>query len=318
MKLLLIVFLGLSLNATYGTSFAESQATSAAMTTPETRIKPQVPILWKLETQPAAWLFGTIHIPDPSVNQLPPAAKIIFDQSDYVLTEIPMELSNMTAIAHLMKRTDGKTLKERLPPAIRQRLQHYFNEIGLINGLSVLQDMQIWAVYASLALLEVQIKHPLAKALDANIYETAKKQGKQVGGLETIFEQVNYFKQFSEAEQIELLDDALKVIEYEKITGKSSLDAMITWYREGGKTNLASLMRSISPKNTNKVLEAKLMQLLITQRNKIMAQRIKEKIAQHPDKRLFIAVGAGHLTEQENIPHFLKELGIAATPFQPN
>ncbi|MGV6809086.1 MAG: TraB/GumN family protein [bacterium] len=329
MKLLLIVFLSVLLSATHGKSFAESAATPANILAPspsnnneasliKPRMKAQVPILWKLETQPPAWLFGTIHIPNPSVNQLPPAAQIIFNQSDYVLTEIPMELSDMTAIAQLMKRTDGKRLREVLPPTIRQRLQQYFNEIGLTNGLSALQDMQTWAVYASLALLEAQIKHPLAKALDTNIYETAKKQGKQVGGLETIFEQVGYFKQFSEAEQIELLNDALKVIEYEKTTGQSSLDAMITWYREGGKTDLTSLMRSLSPNNTNKALETKLMRVLMTQRNQIMAQRIKEKLAQHPNKRFFIAVGAGHLTEQENIPYFLKKLGITTTQFQPN
>jgi len=338
MKLLLIVFLSLLLNTQQ--SLAEvllnnpEISTNAAQTTTtadqlsphlQKRLQedtketpsPQVPILWKLETQPPAWLFGTIHIPDPSVNQLPPAAKIIFAQSDYVLTEIPMEFSDMNTIAGLMKRRDGKRLKDVLPPALHQRLQRYFNEIGFFGGLSALQDMQVWAVYASLALLEAQMKHPFAKALDTNIYESAKKQGKQVGGLETIFEQVSYFKQFSDAEHIALLDDALKVIEYEKVTGKSSLAAMLAWYRAGGTTDLVSLMQSLSPDDTNKALEQKLMHILMTERNKIMAQRIMEKITAHPNKRFFIAVGAGHLTEKQNIPYFLNKLGIKATAFKP-
>lgn len=337
MKLLLIVFLSLLLSTqTLAEALSnktdihtnDAQATSASdqlaphlqensqQKTKETP-GPQVPILWKLETQPPAWLFGTIHIPDPSVNQLPPAAKIIFAQSDYVLTEIPMEFSDISTIASLMKRQDGKRLKDVLPPALRQRLQRYFNEIGFFGGLSALQDMQVWAVYASLALLEAQIKHPFAKALDTNIYESAKKQGKQVGGLETIFEQVGYFKHFSDAEHIALLDDALKVIEYEKVTGKSSLAAMLAWYRDGGKTDLVTLMQSLSPANTNKALEEKLMHILMTERNKIMAQRIVEKITAHPNKRFFIAVGAGHLTEKQNIPYFLNKLGIEATAFKP-
>jgi uncharacterized protein YbaP (TraB family) len=274
----------------------------------------QIPILWKLETQPASWLFGTIHLPDPRVNQLPLTAKLIFNKSDVVMTEIPMEYESILLMQEKMKRHDGRTLKTALPKTLYARLDNYLQSIHFTGGIHLFNTMQTWAVFASLPLLETQIKHPLQQALDSNIYLTAKKQGKEVGGLETILEQVGHLESFTQDEQITLLDEALSMLE--DGTGEENTEKMLQWFLQGGKTSIRELMQETTPENNDKVLENKLLQRLLTDRNALMAERIAKRLKDNPEKRFFFAVGAGHLSDEKNIPYFLEEHGIKATPFQ--
>ena len=280
---------------------------------PSTRV--QTPILWKLETQPAVWLFGTIHLPDPRVNQLPLAAKLIFNKSDVVLTEIPMEFADTTLAQLKMQRHDGKKLIDVLPKKLYTRLDNYLKSLNILGGTKVMQSFKTWAVYASLSLLPIQIKHPLTKPLDFNIYQSAKQQGKQVGGLETTAEQLAYFDQFSEEEQTTMLNEMLTILENEKITGKNSVEMMTQWYLAGAKTDIRQLMKDIAPEGSSSELEEKVFNILLLQRNKLMAERLVQKIKENPTKQIFVAVGAGHLSSEKNIPYFLDKLGISSKRF---
>jgi uncharacterized protein YbaP (TraB family) len=273
----------------------------------------QTPILWKLETQPPSWLFGTIHLPDPRVNQLPFAAELIFKQSDVVMTEIPMEYESIILMQEKMKRHDGKTLKSTLPRDLYARLDEYIQAINFPRGMDLFNSWQTWAVFASLPLLETQIKYPLEQALDSNIYMTAKKQGKEVGGLETVLEQIGHLESFTPDEQITLLDESLKMLES---GAQENTEKMLAWYLQGGKTSIRQLMQETTPANNDKALENKLIKRLLTDRNALMATRIATLLKANPEKRFFFAVGAGHLSDEKNIPYFLEEHGIKATQFQ--
>lgn len=273
----------------------------------------QTPILWKLETQPPSWLFGTIHLPDPRVNQLPLTAKLIFNQSDVVMTEIPMEYENIILMQEKMKRHDGKTLKSVLPKDLYFRLDEYLRTIAFPGGIGLFNSWQTWAVFASLPLLETQIKHPLQQALDSNIYMTAKKQGKEVGGLETVLEQISHLESFTQDEQITLLDESLNMLES---GAKENTEKMLQWYLQGGKTSIRELMQETSPENNDKTLENKLIKRILTDRNALMAERIAKLLKDNPEKRFFFAVGAGHLSDEKNIPYFLEEHDVKATRFQ--
>jgi len=50
------------------------------------------PFLWKIEGNgPPTYLYGTIHVPDPRVTELPSAVKAAFGASQAVFTEIRMD-----------------------------------------------------------------------------------------------------------------------------------------------------------------------------------------------------------------------------------
>lgn len=294
----LLLLLSLSLQS----SLAETHTTQSST---------QVPILWKLDTTPTSWLFGTIHLPDPRVNKLPYPAQVVFDQSDVVLTEIPMETADIAAIANMMKRNDGKSLRSILPPKLYERLENHFQSFSLPIGL--FNEMKLWAIYASLPMLPTQTSYPNAVALDKHIYQQAKLDGKITGGLESAIEQASYFDRFSQAEQITLLKETLDTIDADKGREKGTIELMLEWYLAGGKSNLTDLMQTITPISHDEALEQKVADILLTERNKVMAKRIVESLEKYPNKSHFIAVGAGHLSEEANIPFYLEKLGIEAS-----
>lgn len=287
------------------------QSSLAETHTTKTKASTQVPILWKLDTTPVSWLFGTIHLPDPRVNKLPYPAQVVFDQSDVVLTEIPMENADIAAIANMMKRNDGKSLKSILPHELYERLENHFQSFSL--PISLFNDMKLWAIYASLPMLSTQTSHPNAIALDKRIYQQATLDGKITGGLESAIEQASYFDQFSQAEQITLLKETLDTINADKEREKGTVELMLEWYLAGGKSNLTDLMQEITPISHDKALEQKITDILLTERNEVMAKRIVESLEKYPNKSHFIAVGAGHLSEEANIPFYLNKLGVKAS-----
>lgn len=271
----------------------------------------QVPILWKLDTTPSSWLFGTIHLPDPRVSTLPAPAKILFDQSDIVLTEITMEQKDTRLIAKMMKRHDEQPLKAIIPEATYQRLTDHLDELSV--PIQAFEPMKLWAIYAALPMLPSQQKYPTTTPLDLHIYQQAKLSNKLVGGLETAVEQTLYFDQFTHHEQVTLLEETLDIIDADKHRLTNSIEMMIEWYLQGGQIPIRTFMKQINPVDNDKKLEAKITDILLTQRNQIMAERIVQSLKENPDKSHFIAVGAGHLSDDKNIPYFLEKRGITAS-----
>ena len=97
----------------------------------EKPVHPEKPMLWKIEREnaPPSYLFGTIHVSDPGVTNLHPAAQKAFDASDAVYTEVSMEMAAQLAATMSMLRKDGKTLKQSIGPELSARLDE---EIGAL------------------------------------------------------------------------------------------------------------------------------------------------------------------------------------------
>jgi len=76
--------------------------------------------------------------------------------------------------------------------------------------------MKIWALSITLSLLENQLKYPDTTIIDNEVFTYAKNQNKDVGGVETIRQQIGYFDEFTLDEQILLLESTLDFLEQEK------------------------------------------------------------------------------------------------------
>ena len=67
------------------------------------------PFLWHVSKgNTEFYLFGTMHLTDPSLLVLPQALENALDRSDAVYTEVSMELSEQMEATRLMLRKDGK------------------------------------------------------------------------------------------------------------------------------------------------------------------------------------------------------------------
>lgn len=274
------------------------------------------PMLWEINTTPTTYLFGTIHLQDPRVSVLSPQVEAAFKKSDVVITEIELDPALLFNVATRMIRTDGKTLREVLPKMVYSRLEKRLKKINPQLTTLPFEPMKTWAVYAAVMLLESQLKHPGIQPLDSMLFGRAQKQGKETGGLETIDEQLGYFEQFSEKEQTMLLSTVLDQMDEADAKGEDMMQTLIQWYLKGDVESLAELMNKM-PLAEDKALEARIEKMLLTDRNRLMAERIGELLERKSGKGYFFAVGAAHLGGEQSILTHLIRLGYAAKQVGP-
>lgn len=258
------------------------------------------PLLWNIKGT-KSWLFGTIHLPDARLAKFPLAVEIAFRRSDAVYTEIPMEFSREISAGIWLQRRDGKTLKQVLPADVYAELDSYLQEANPIFSLEAFNEMKTWVPYM---LLTTQQMKSTGEVLDKLLFKRALQEGKEAGGLETIGEQVGYFDQFSEEEMVTMIREGLKSYKKQPVN-----EILLKWYLEGNASTFKQVMEEISAPDADKALQDKFIDVLLTQRNKLMAERIVKKLKANPDQSYFFAVGAAHLADEKSVQYFLRELG---------
>jgi len=275
-------------------------------------------ILFKIESKEGkpGYLFGTLHLPRPEVvsrlDHLGPA----FDDADTVFTEIDMNPESLAEMTSVMFLPGNETLGDHLPPALMTRLQSELQAISPALGLQQFSRMKPWALHMMLAIIEDQLEYPNRLPLDLVLYNRARDQGKSVGGLETIDEQVAIFGDLTSEEQVELLEGMLDLMAKYREEGKSMLDEMAEVYLAGDLDAISEIFSTTMPSDDN-ALNQKITERLLTRRNELMAERIEEQMTANPDQQFLFAVGAGHLFGDEGVPALLEKAGLTVTPFQP-
>ena len=271
----------------------------------------QRPMLWQINSTPASYLFGTIHLPDPRLSKLEPRVEAAFTKSDAVYTEIELDPAKQMESAMKMMRSDGKTLSQTLPNDVRELLDARLKKINPQLNAVPFEPMKTWAIYAMVALLEQQMKYPNIKPLDMMLFERAQKEGKKAGGIETIDEQLGYFEQFSEQEQITLLKTTLEQMNEMEAKGEDMTELMLQWYLTGDIESFSDLMQKV-PLAEDEKLNQRIEKILLTDRNKLMAERIVKMLSGKTGKSYFFAVGAAHLGGEQSVLKHLEKMGYSA------
>lgn len=278
---------------------------------------PTKPFLWKVEgkdlTTPS-YLFGTIHLSDPSVATLHPVAQKAFNQSDYFYAEIDMSIENQMAGAQKMMRKDGKQLNESIGAELTAQLD---KELKLINPQltsAPFQPMKTWLV----AILPTLLPDQLAgkKPLDLQLWEAATKANKKTIGLETMEDQMKGFNSLTETEQITFLKLSLDHLEKERMSNISMKDKITKAYLQGDETKVVDLVFAYSkglPEGKNKLLGQKIIALVLIARDKTISQSIINALKKTPKSSHFFAVGAAHYCTEKSILFHLKEAGYTVT-----
>jgi len=246
------------------------------------------PFLWEVKKgEQTFYLFGTMHLGDPKLQVLPKALKVAIDKSDEVRTEIPMDASFQMKSAALMMRSDDKGLQEIIPKELYQRTENYIKQINPQLNLIPFDKMKIWALSAVVSMLENQLKYPMSQAIDSEIYHYAQSKNKGVGGIETIEEQIDAMNTFS------LEDDFM--------------EEMKSLYIEGDEKKMMAFIEGTMFKiEKYKKFEEKFMQVLLYDRNRLMAQRIESLLKESPAKRYLFAFGMMHFLGQKSVAEHLK------------
>lgn len=291
-------------------------ASTLAIASPATaQNHPDKPLLWKVtgkDLKKPSYLFGTIHIGGPRLQELHPAAQKAFDESETLHTEIEMNPEAVVAATKLFMRDDQKTLSESVGADTSARLDKALKQINPALNITPFEPMQTWAITVTLPLLPEQLKGHVAT--DLLLTQKAAAAGKKNVGIEKMEEQLSIFSSLSDAEQNEFLVATLDALDESHKKGEDPIAVIKEPYIKGDAAGLQKAMEeAFDEKSGSKELAEKLKKALMTDRDKKMADHIIATFKDQPDSTQFFAVGAGHYCADKGIISHLKDAGYEVT-----
>lgn len=272
-------------------------------------------LLWKLEKdgQAPSFLFGTMHMTDPRVTSLPPAAKAAFDGSGTVVIETTEVLDQAKMMAAIMQKpelmmfTDSTTLTSLLPPEDVEAVDKALDARG-IPPASV-SKMKPWMLSAMVALpaCEMARKAGGAPVLDVKLAEDAKAAGKSLEGLETVADQLEAMASLPMDFHINGLVETLKLGDrMDDVT-----ETMIVLYKNGDTGMYWPFFRATLPgAKDDEFGYVAFEETMIDARNKVMAEHAGPILAKG---KAFIAVGALHLPGPDGLVELFRKDGYTVT-----
>ncbi len=265
------------------------------------------PFLWKVTGEHEFYLFGTIHLPDPRVTNLPTEVKQALANSTKFYAELDLGEENTLILRQSMWLPEEQDLHNLLPAENKSAVTQYLKSVNPDLNLEFFSKQKIWVLAVTLTVLEQQLKYPDYPPLDSVLYQYAESLGLVTGGLETVEEQLQVFDSMSVPQQIQFLNDTVDFMKTALQDNKSFVEASIKAYLDGNiEVLMAQLMAFMNKDDT---LYQQLMDRLINQRNHKMAKKMLSLVADHPNDKYFFAIGAGHFWGEHGIHSILIEQG---------
>lgn len=253
-------------------------------------------LLWKItgkDGSKPSYLFGTIHLLCPDDYLWTDAMKASLKRTSEVCFEMDMDDPQvLMAAASGMAATDGKLLKDYFTPSDYTRLAAFTKkEMGL--DLSGMQQMK--PVMLQMLFVTKTVSCAMPVSYEANIMEEAKKQGKEIIGLEAAEEQIavlNTLPEDSAVAQIMQLTDSFDA-------SKAAYTDMLAAYKAQDLPRLYAQIQDSKELGED-------MGAFLDDRNVKWIPRMADKMKA---KSVFFAVGAGHLWGDKGVITLLRKEG---------
>ena len=258
-----------------------------------------VPFLYRIG---CSHLFGTIHVPDERALVFVDVLEHLIGAADELVTEIPMDAASQLKLLQLIAEDlPDAPLAERVPPGLYARLEAYMAGKGL--RVVVLEGQPVWGVASTLALIDYLPQLAMGKpALDQALTDRARGMGVATAGLESPEEQLAAFRSLGDDGQLRLLRDTLEQLEEAKARGRDAVQDLLSAYLSGNGERLLRLVHDSSDEQ----FQAR----ILDDRSGRMAERIAARLAKHPERSRFFAVGAGHLPGERGVIALLRAKGV--------
>ncbi|RUV93003.1 polysaccharide biosynthesis protein GumN, partial [Mesorhizobium sp. M5C.F.Ca.IN.020.14.1.1] len=254
-----------------------------------------------------------MHMSDPRVTTLPPAAQKAFDAADTIVIETTEVLDQQKMMAAFLKEpelmmfTDSTTLSSLLSPDDAAAVNKALDSRG-IPPASVAK-MKPWMLSTMVALPACELARQAGgtPVLDIKLAQDAKASGKAVDGLETIADQLRAMASLPLAFHMKGLVDTLKL--GNRVNDVN--ETMIVLYQRGDIGMLWPLFRAVLPGDEDDSAGyAAFEETMITSRNKAMIDHAGPILAKG---NAFMAVGALHLPGAEGLVEDFRKAGYTVT-----
>ncbi len=257
-------------------------------------------LLWRIDkagTQPS-YLFGTIHVSDPAITDLPEPVATALKRSEQFVMEAQLDGAAMLAFAQEMFFRDGTQLSDLIDADLYQRAETLLANYG-IPPMAV-QSLKPWAAFMTLSM-----PPDTGLPLDLVLKSRAQEHGLPVHGLETVAEQAAIFEELDRSTQLQLLRDS--ICHYETLQG--DMADMKQLYLQRDLAGLFSYQNKYRLHASDDYRQ--LMQRLLWDRNQLMVERMQSRLE---TGGAFVAVGAMHLAGDRGVLNLLEETGYQVEP----
>ena len=170
-------------------------------------------VLWRVSAPGGApsYVFGTVHLSDPRVINLPEPVAEAFRSAKHLAVELKTTPQVRLQLSAAMLLTDSRSLDQILGPELFARVVTAAQAYGLHPVQ--LKLFKPWGLIAVFAVPPAEVTRNLrgAEPLDLWLQSQAERRGMTVLGLETVEEQLAVFNSLSEADQVAMLESTLDV-----------------------------------------------------------------------------------------------------------
>jgi uncharacterized protein len=268
-------------------------------------------LLWEISgngLQQPSYLFGTIHMLCKDDAVLSDSLRKIIRQSKDIYFEVDMDnLFEMIGLMTQMKMKNDTTLADLLDKDGYERVKKYFEKNSSMLPFSMLETYKPLLAVSTLA--ESAIPCESAVAMEQLIMEEAKRNNKNIKGLETMAFQAAIFDSIPYKLQAEQLLNYIDSSGTEGGSGSSEFEELSKAYQSQDLDKLEAFSKK------NDIGISNFTEMLLYNRNRNWVEKLKTLL---PAKALLIAVGAGHLPGEKGVINLLRKAGYTLKPVKNN
>ena len=259
-------------------------------------------LFWRIsqQGQPAGFLLGTIHSEDPRVLDFTDGFIEQLKTCQIFAMEMVPDLPTLTRLTEYMQYPDDNALLKFIG---RKRFDRVMDALSSYQvPLDWKVKMKVWAVMMTLS-----VPPPTTGFfMDFSLSLRASGSGLKVEGLETLEQQLSFLENMPMDYQLALLDQALS--DYRHV-GEIH-DQMVDAYLAGDLSVLSALSaEQFSQLDTE--ISNYFTDFGIDARNRRMLDKLLSML---PQSRVFVAVGALHLTGENGLVALLRGQGYELAP----
>ena len=260
-------------------------------------------LLWRVETPGArpSYLFGTIHLSDPRVTDLPRPVTDALADVDSLSVELVLDGATQQQLASRMMLTGGRTLDSIVGKALFSDVVAAARPYGLPEA--ALRVFEPWAVMAVLSIPPEELARSMSgqPSVDQLLQNIATANGIRLIALETVDEQVEALGGMSDADEIEMLR---QTVEQQSML-PAMVERMVGHYLDRDLGGLHAFMLEQSVGDDPALLD-RFLDRILDVRNRRMADRMAGALA---EGNAFVAVGALHLPGDTGLLRLLEQRG---------
>lgn len=261
-------------------------------------------LLWKVQKGRTApnHVFGTIHLSDERVNDIPKPVRGALERSQSLSVEMVIAPDDATRLLNLMTYRNGRTLERAIGKQLFNRTVKAISPLGL-NARNI-RKFKPWYVSALVGTHpdEAMRRSGGRMPLDASLARLAQMRGSRLYGLETFEEHFALFNGLSEKDQITMLKHAIAGSPRVRLYYERMVRSYLARDLAALASHVSDFNASLEP-GLRRAIEEK----LLFSRNRTMARRMQKRFR---EGRAFVAVGAAHLPGKKGVLQILAHRGF--------